>query len=252
MRIYGMSIVTIGLALSCAISWAQSVYRDVIYLKNGGIVEGELLHIENGILHIRTHGESQTEILLSETERIAREPYKDSAKVSSPKSERLVIFREIGCGYSTGSLRTSRGVFNYVSQSSTFLTGAGIYLAEHALLALGTGYSRLTPDRHVVPLFGEFRMHLVNINKPLSPYFLVRSGYSLGWRDTVEGNDWGGAMLEIAAGIKIHLTRQHALYAHAGYQQQQQRIELINLATRNIWSEITSFQFWGVRLGVLF
>ncbi|MCS7019060.1 MAG: hypothetical protein RMJ87_06315 [Cytophagales bacterium] len=233
---------------------AQSVYQDVIYLKSGGVIKGELVSIDNAVLKVRTHNDSQTELSMEDVQRIVKQPCNtlatDSIKPSRFKGQGMAVFHEIGYGNSTGMLRTSRGSFNYISQSYTFLTGVGVHVAEHALLALGTGYGQLTPDRKIVPLFAELRTHI--LHQPLSPYLLLRTGYSMGWRDSLSGADWGGAMFEAAAGIRIHLTWQHALYAHVGFQQQQQRIELINLITRNIWSEKANYQFWGFRIGVLF
>lgn len=236
-------------------AWTQSAYQDVIYLKNGGIIKGELMRIENGILQIRTHGEILTELMVSEVARITKEPriitQTDSVKRKPPfKSEGIAVFHELGYGYSTGLLRTSRGSFNYKSRSYIFLTGVGVHVAEQVVLAIGTGYGQLAPDRRVLPFFGEVRTHLTRTQ--FTPYLIIRGGYSIGWRDNVQGNDWGGAMLEAAAGIKTFLTPRHAIYAHFGYYQQQQRIELINLFTQVITSERANYQFWGIRAGVLF
>ncbi|WP_250631602.1 hypothetical protein [Rhodoflexus caldus] len=246
--------VVVVLLILCKNAWAQSSYQDVIYLKNGGTVRGELIRIDNGILLIRTHGESRVELPMSDVERIAKEPRNtletDSIKPRFFKSEGITVFQEIGYGYSTGMLRTSRGSFNYRSQSYTFMGGVGVYIADYVILAAGTGYGQLSPDRKIVPLFGEIRTHLMR--RQFSPYLLLRGGYSIGWRDNLPGNDWGGALFEAAAGIKTYLTPQYAIYAHGGYHQQQQRIELINLATRNVFSEKANYQFWGIRIGVLF
>jgi hypothetical protein len=246
--------VVVALLILCKNAWAQSSYQDVIYLKNGGTVRGELIRIDNGILLIRTHGESRVELPMSDVERIAKEPRNtletDSIKPKVFKSEGITVFQEIGYGYSTGMLRTSRGSFNYRSQSYTFMGGVGVYVADYVILAAGTGYGQLSPDRKIVPLFAEIRSHLMR--KQFSPYLLLRGGYSIGWRDNLPGNDWGGALFEAAAGIKTYLTPQYAIYAHGGYHQQQQRIELINLATRNVFSEKANYQFWGIRIGVLF
>lgn len=242
------------LLILCKIAWAQSAYQDVIYLRSGGIVRGELLRIDNGVLLIRTNGESRVELPMNDVERIAKEPRNtletDSIRPRVFKSEGVAIFQEIGYGYSTGQLRTSGGSFNYRSQSYTFLAGAGVHIADYVVLAAGTGYGQLSPDRKIVPFFGEIRGHL--LRRQFSPYLLLRGGYSIGWRDDLPGNDWGGAMVEAAAGIKTYLTSQHAIYAHFGYHQQQQRIELINLSTRNVFSEKVNYQFWGIRAGVLF
>jgi hypothetical protein len=247
-------LIVIALLIPCKIAWAQSVYQDVIYLKNGGVVRGKLLRIENGILLIRTNGESRVELPMNDVERISKEPRSlletDSVRPRVFKSEGVVIFQEIGYGYSTGQLRTSRGSFNYQSRSYTFLAGFGTYVADYVVLAAGTGYGQLSPDRKIVPFFGEVRSHFSR--KQFAPYLLIRGGYSVGWRDGMTGNDWGGAMLETAVGIKTYLTPRHAIYAHFSYQQQQQRIELINLFTRNVFSEKVNYQFWGIRAGVLF
>lgn len=246
--------IIIVLLILCKNTWAQSAYQDVIYLKSGGIVRGELMRIENGILQIRTNGESRVELPINDVERIAKEPRSaletDSVKLRVFKSEGIAIFQEIGYGYSTGQLRTTRGSFNYRSQSYVFMAGVGVHLADHVILAAGTGYGQLTPDRKVVPLFGEVRTHL--LRKQFSPCLLIRGGYGIGWRDNLPGNNWGGALMEAAVGIRTYLTPQHAIYAHASYYQQQQRIELINLITQNIFSEKANYQFWGVRIGVLF
>ncbi|WP_448519546.1 hypothetical protein [Rhodoflexus sp.] len=242
------------LLLAAQAARAQSIYQDVIYLKNGGVVRGEIMRIENGVLHIRTNGESITEIPMTDVKRLTKQPRTsvdtDSIKQRVFKSEGVAVFQEIGYGYSTGLLRTSRGSFNYQSRSYTFLAGVGVYMADYVLLGIGTGYGQLAPDRRIIPIFGEVRTHFSR--KQFSPYLLMRGGYAVGWRDNISGNDWGGAMFEAAAGIKTFLTPRHAIYAQVGYQQQQQRIELINLFTQTIFSERANYQFWGLRAGILF
>jgi hypothetical protein len=205
---------TILFALTMALSFGQSSYEDVVYLKNGGIIRGLIIEqIPNKSIKIQTSDNNVFVYQINEVEKLAREEKAAiGASVASDISPSAGYKGAMEFGYQlkVGEYGLDRIKLNIVN---------GYQFNPYLTLGFGTGV-RYYPDVEaaLIPVFFDLRTCFVN--KKISPYISVGAGYSFDATNNFQGV---GLMLSPNLGVDIKISEKSSLCFGAGYELQKMK-----------------------------
>lgn len=193
--------------------------EDVVYLKNGGILRGEIVELnENEYLKIETAGRNIFVIMMNEVEEIATEaipvqPY----------------FKE------SGYINRSGFEFMRANGNSTarFYMINGYRFTPRFSAGIGFGITPYNDPLTLVPLFIDLNLRFLKANA--SPYLFVKAGYnfSVHYDDDVQiDRHSGGLLFNPGVGLQFDLSSNFGWYINAGY---------------NIDNSYYAFEWWGTQ-----
>lgn len=226
-----------GLLLMFA-SWAigQS-YEDVVYLKNGGIMRGQIIEqVPNKSLKIETVGRNVFVYSFDEIERIVKEEVGAKKKEAAPLDTenwdrgRFTFIVEGGMG--VGAQFNANGTrINSYGGNLSF----GMNLVPKVCLGLGGGFD-VIGSYAFIPIFVDFRYFF--LNQPITPYLTAAAGYSIGPGDY----DQGGWYANPQIGLRYDVARKAGLNFGLGYR----------LQTQKVFNYFGTMGFLSIKVGAMF
>jgi hypothetical protein len=191
-------------------------WQDVVYLKNGSIIRGELItDAAGGTVKVETVGRNLLVFADAEVERVIRE----RAPFKYPFTTGYLNMTEIGLSVGN-SYRQNEGR----KEDITLQTFNGYQFAPALALGLTAGvdaYSGIT----LLPLGLGLRGDLTQTR--VRPYYGLDAGYSLDWLHNPRqpGNRQGGFFWSPGLGLKFSSRKKHALLINMAYRQQTTTLE---------------------------
>jgi len=197
------------LALITTLSFGQSNYQDVVYLKNGSIIRGVIIEqIPNKSIKIKTADSSvivyqmdEIEKSTKETIQIKLDDLQSNSGLQSGHSHKGIL--EWGYHFGTGSYGMDRLKLNIINAyqinpyfSFGFGTGLRYYFDNEAAL---------------LPFFVDLRANF--INSEISPYFSFGIGYSFDLTNDFKGV---GFLLNPTLGISFKVSDKSAINVGLG------------------------------------
>lgn len=185
---------------------AQAEKEDVVYLKNGSILRGEIIErSSNGRLKIQTVGRNVLVVELEEVEKIGREEIPTSSAPQHYKSEGY--FNTTGIGMLRGGDETTAAfqMINGYRFSSRFAAGLGI------------GFTPYSDPLSLLPVFLNANFKFLEANT--SPFVSLSAGYNfsiLSDEDTQIDAHRGGFMLNPGIGLEFSTSSGLGWYVSAG------------------------------------
>lgn len=200
--------------LIATISFAQSNYQDVVYLKNGSIIRGVIIEqIPNTSIKVETTDKSVFVYQMDEIEKLTKEPY-----------VRKTSFKPNGIGLKKGykgitelGFEIGAGVFGLDRLKVSVINGYQVN--PFFSLGLGTGLRYYFDAKAVlIPFFGDFRANF--LNHKVSPYISLGAGYSF---EATYGFKGAGFLLSPTAGVSFKIKEKSAINFGLGYEMQKLR-----------------------------
>ncbi|MEA3317760.1 MAG: hypothetical protein U9R54_07365 [Bacteroidota bacterium] len=203
---------------------AQILKNDVVYLKNGSVIKGEIVEIKaDEYVKIKSLCDNIWVFKNSEIDKILKEERKAiSDSIKTP------IFTEYGT-YTNFSLGFLYGIANEnVNPPLSVLIGGGYNFKNNMSVGLLTGVELL--DNAFLPAMVNFRYSFVNTK--ISHFVFFQSGYSFVLDDTDdniymynndEKQNYGGIVINPGFGLKWNLNQDNALAVSIGYRYQQNK-----------------------------
>ncbi len=198
---------------------AQSYLEDVVYLKDGSILRGFIVEMdENQSLKIEIEGGSQFFILFEEVQEITKEPrYKES------------FYKDQGYVNHTGIDRLP----GKTGSSTRYQMTHGYQFNPYFSLGLGIAYVSYNEPLNTVPVFLDAKMKLLKANT--TPFTFIKLGYSFtsegdneNWPPIEEHN--GGLMYNIGGGLIFETRAGYGWYINLGYS-----FEKMSFQEENLW-----------------
>ncbi|MDD3737991.1 MAG: hypothetical protein PHP31_01685 [Lentimicrobiaceae bacterium] len=209
---------TLLLFLSFAmLSFGQSNYQDVVYLKNGSIIRGIIIEqIPNKSIKIETADRNVFVCQIDDIERFTKEQLRD--KNGNPLNNiglqpglqpgyKGIV--ELGHQIGVGDYRQNRFKFNFIF---------GHQINPYISMGVGTGLHYYSgADAVLIPFFLDFRTNF--INRKVSPYLSLGIGYSFSYN--VANRYIGeGILLTPTFGVSFKISDKSAMFFGFGYEMQ--------------------------------
>ncbi|MEX2347370.1 MAG: hypothetical protein WD604_17230 [Balneolaceae bacterium] len=199
-------ILLVAFVLFAPLTMAQSNTNteDVVYLKNGGIIRGEILEIVNNeTVKIQTAGRNVFVLQMNDVDRIEEE------KITA------------GRYYKTSGYINHTGV-DFLSGPGTttvrFQMMNGYRFSPRFAAGIGAGYIPYNDPLGLIPVYLDLSYKLTEANA--APYLFLKTGYSFSVhseeRYPVEDHR-GGWLLNPGMGIEFNLSGGFRWYLNAGY-----------------------------------
>ena len=183
---------------------AQTETKDVVYLKDGGILRGEIIEVnEHSHLKIEITGRNIFMISMDDVE-----------KISSEEKPSQLHFKKSGYMNRSGFefLRANN------ESSLRFTMVNGYQFNPHFAAGIGFGITPYNDPLTLVPVFLDLNLRFLEANS--SPYLFLKTGYnfSVHHDDDVELLDHKGGLL-FNPGVGLHFIRNSSVgwYIQAGY-----------------------------------
>lgn len=197
-------LIVIGLTINPETVKAQTETEDVIYLKDGGILRGEILEIRGDqIIKIETAGRNVFVVRMSEVDRITEEP--------------MPIARY----YKISGYINQTG-FDLLSGDNTitphFYTMNGYRFTPRFAAGIGIGYIPYRDPLNLIPVYLDLSLNLLKAN--VTSFLFVKAGYAFSTHADVRvpiENHHGGWLLNPGIGIQFNLRSGFSWYLNAGY-----------------------------------
>lgn len=242
-------LLTIGLIAFCFFNADAQYYEEVVYLKNGSVIRGDVLEQNEESIKIEINGGTILVYKMSEIERIVKEE-KILQFAGAPKN---YIIKNTGFYHSvTFGLLPGTGEFgNFAFGGSLHyvfgfqykpILGAGVGIGADSYI-----YNEI---RTLIPVYLEARGYF--IKKPFSPYYSVQAGYGFAlvneiWNMT---SAKGGVMIHPRIGFRFPSRSNASFTTEIGYLYQKAEFTFDDWQGR--YEEKIDFKRISFRLGVLF
>lgn len=203
-------LVLLFFTLITTLSFGQSNYQDVVYLKNGSIIRGIIIEqIPNKSIKIETADNNIFLFQINEIEKFTKEPivkkhYSNKNSGFKPGYKQIVeLAYQLGVGtYAPDRIKLNM-IYSYqINPYFSFGLGTGLRY-YHAY------------DTVLLPFFTDFRVYFIDNN--ISPYLSLGLGYSLnassGFRRT-------GVLINPTVGVNIKLIDKYSINVGLGYEMQ--------------------------------
>lgn len=199
-----MISVFMGLFILPLIVSAQSQMEDVIYLKDGGILRGEIVErTEDETVKIKITGGNVFAVEWGKVREITRE------EMLVPK-----FYKKTGYINQTGTdLLPGRG-----NSSVRFQMLHGYRFSPVFSTGVGFGFTTYNDPLGLIPVYLETKYRLITTNT--APFIFIKVGYNFSvlTDETVEvDRHRGGLLLNPGIGIQFDTSRQFGWYFTAGY-----------------------------------
>lgn len=204
-------IVLLLFMVTTTLSFAQSNYQDVVYLKNGSVIRGVIIEqVPNKSIKIETVDRNVFVYQMDEIEKLTKEPYQGksgSALYSSGLKSGYMGVVELGYQIGVGYYGMDRLKLNIIN---------GYQINPHFSLGLGTGLRYyFDAEAVLIPIFADFRASFI-VNKIL-PYLSLGVGYSF---NATSGFEGVGFLLEPSVGVSFKVSDKSAMNVGLGYEMQ--------------------------------
>lgn len=225
----------IGLSFSPNFLIAQSNLEDVVYLKNGSVLRGNIIELDvNVSLKIEISGGSQFFLLYDEILEIKRENkivgkhYKDKGYVNYSGVDALP---------------------GHPDKANRYQMINGYQITPRLSAGVGIAFVSYDDPINSVPVFLDIRFKLFKENS--TPFIFFKGGYSFSThynRAKLIDLHSGGPMMNIGGGLQFDLSRGNGWYLNAGY-----NIESFSYSEEDSWrggTLTTELDYKRVNLGV--
>lgn len=201
-------------ALITTMSFGQSNYQDVVYLKNGSIIRGVIIEqVPNKSIKIETADRSVFVYQMDEIEKLTKEPIQGKSGGSFSNSGLQSGYKgivELGYQIGTGDYGMDRLKLNIIN---------GYQLNPYFSLGLGTGLRYyFDAEAALIPIFADFRANFMDNN--VSPYLSIGVGYSFDATNSFEGV---GFLLNPTIGVSFKVSEKSAMNVGLGYEMQRMK-----------------------------
>lgn len=198
-------------ALITTVSFGQSNYQDVVYLKNGSIIRGTIIEqVPNKSIKIETADRSVFVYQMDEIEKLTKEVIQGKSGGSLSNSGLQSGYKgivELGYQIGTGDYGMDRLKLNIIN---------GYQINPYFSLGFGTGLRYyFDAEAALIPLFADFRANFID-NK-ISPYLSLGVGYSFDATNDFEGV---GFLLNPTVGVSFKVSDKSAMNVGLGYEMQ--------------------------------
>lgn len=198
-------------ALITTVSFGQSNYQDVVYLKNGSIIKGTIIEqVPNKSIKIETADRSVFAYQMDEIEKLTKEVIQGKSGGSLSNSGLQSGYKgivELGYQIGTGDYGMDRLKLNIIN---------GYQINPYFSLGFGTGLRYyFDAEAALIPVFADFRANFMN-NK-ISPYLSLGVGYSFDPTNDFEGV---GFLLNPTVGVSFKVSDKSAMNVGLGYEMQ--------------------------------
>jgi hypothetical protein len=198
-------------ALITTVSFGQSNYQDVVYLKNGSIIRGTITEqVPNKSIKIETADRSVFVYQMDEIEKLTKEVIQGKSGGSLSNSGLQSGYKgivELGYQIGTGDYGMDRLKLNIIN---------GYQINPYFSLGFGTGLRYyFDAEAALIPVFADFRANFMN-NK-ISPYLSLGVGYSFDATNDFEGV---GFLLNPTVGVSFKVSDKSAMNVGLGYEMQ--------------------------------
>lgn len=198
-------------ALITIVSFGQSNYQDVVYLKNGSIIRGTIIEqVPNKSIKIETADRSVFVYQMDEIEKLTKEVIQGKSGGSLSNSGLQSGYKgivELGYQIGTGDYGMDRLKLNIIN---------GYQINPYFSLGFGTGLRYyFDAEAALIPVFADFRANFMN-NK-ISPYLSLGVGYSFDATNDFEGV---GFLLNPTVGVSFKVSDKSAMNVGLGYEMQ--------------------------------
>lgn len=198
-------------ALITTMSFGQSNYQDVVYLKNGSIIRGVIIEqVPDKSIKIETADRNVFVYQMEEIEKLAKEPYQGKSNSSLSNSGLQSGYKgivELGYQIGTGDYGMDRLKLNIINDYQ---------INPYFSLGFGTGLRYyFDVEAALIPVFADFRANIMN-NK-ISPYLSLGVGYSFDATNDFEGV---GFLLNHTVGVSFKVSDKFAMNIGFGYEMQ--------------------------------
>ncbi len=201
-------------ALITTVSFGQSNYQDVVYLKNGSIIRGVIIEqVPNKSIKIETADRSVFVYQMDEIEKLTKEPIQGKSGGSFSNSGLQSGYKgivELGYQIGTGDYGMDRLKLNIIN---------GYQINPYFSLGFGTGLRYyFDAEAALIPVFADFRANFID-NK-ISPYLSLGVGYSFDATNSFEGV---GFLLNPTIGVSFKVSEKSAINVGLGYEMQRMK-----------------------------
>jgi hypothetical protein len=212
------SLAILLLSLFCSSIYAQVEnqnviyvnHQDVVYLKNGGILKGNIIElIPNKSVKIEITGGSVFIFKIDEILKITKEPLNDQSENQKSRKTHYGTIVEIGyqLGVSKfGQERLKVNLIRSLDYNETISTGLGAGLRYYSI-----------SEKFLIPVFVDLRANF-NSNNEISPYIATHLGYTFSTEDLI------GWYFEPNVGIRADLSDKLAMNLGFGYELQRMEV----------------------------
>lgn len=199
------------LTLFTTLSFGQSNYQDVVYLKNGGIIRGTIIEqVINKSIKIETADRNVFVYQMDEIDKLTKEAVHKKSSGSLRHSGLQSGYKgivELGYQVGVGDFGMDRLNLNIIN---------GYQINPYFSLGLGTGLRYyFDAEAALVPVFADFRAYFIN-NKT-SPYLSLGVGYSFDATNDFKGV---GFLLNPTVGVSFKVSDKSAINVGIGYEMQ--------------------------------
>lgn len=202
--------------LITSVSFGQSNYQDVVYLKNGSIIRGIIIEqVPNKSIKIETADRNVFVYQMDEIEKLTKEPFQGRGNRNlkgsgSGLEEGYKGIIELGYEIGTGNFGMDRLKLNVIN---------GYQINPYFSLGFGTGLRYyFDAEAALIPIFADFRTNFMDNN--VSPYFSLGVGYSFDATNSFEGV---GFLLNPTVGVSFMVSEKSAMNVGIGYEMQRMK-----------------------------
>jgi hypothetical protein len=213
---------------------------DVVYLKNGSMIRGEIMEIkEDTLIRIRYADSRELIIDFSEIERVSSDQKRSRQNYNSS-------------GYMNRSgLELLSGTGN---STFRFATIHGKHFNSHLSAGLGIGITPYNDPLNLIPFFANFNYRLLKANT--SPFIFLKAGYNFSVYNEDDENvqldqHTGGLLLNPGAGIEFNVSPGFGWYVQAGYNIDQSSYEFESWWSQQVRTDL-SYRRISIGMGLTF
>jgi hypothetical protein len=215
-----LSFITLIFILLTTVSFSQNNVEDVVYLKNGSIIRGQIVEQKIGeTIKIELLGGSifvfkQEEIDSIKKEKAFHQPLQKTKSDYYRRDKGYRNFTEMGliCGFGTNN----NGQYYYAQNRNDYgfsiRTTDGYQWSRYLFTGAGVGIDRFITYKQTFSPF-YFRVASEFLKKRVTPYAFTDIGYAVMWKfrsdDYTIGKNKGGVYFSAGGGVRI-FTRSHA------------------------------------------
>ncbi|MBA3899832.1 MAG: hypothetical protein H0X62_06420 [Bacteroidetes bacterium] len=234
-----------------ATTLAQTSQQDVLYLKNGSIIRGNITEvIPSQSVKIEVMGNNVFVYSMDDVEKMAKENVANTDKIDN-RIQSKVYYNVITPGLLIGE--NSHGL--QIDPSLQIING---YRFSRLLsLGLGIGIEGIS-GYTILPIFLESRGFL--FDKPSTPFYFVGAGYGIAHRGRYGNHETtrGGTMANVGLGLRTPMGKTGSFFTSIGYRYQYAYTKQTNI--RWVWPEqetittetINHFNRVSVNFGFMF
>jgi hypothetical protein len=235
MKIFSLTLILIGISIQ---SFAQSDKKqDVIYLKNGWVLRGELVR-ENDKLKIITADKNAFVFAQQEVDKIERE---DKILAFDYKKKGFSHYTEMGA-----LAANNNSDVNVNTSAFSFQTVNGYKFNQWIFTGVGLGVD-LYATETFIPVFGSLRGDFSSKGSVI-PYYFIDGGYGINITRNADPTieNAGGVLLASGIGIKVRFQNNTAFLLSAGFRIQNSTLKMGDM------SENISYERLALRAGFSF